>query len=181
REGYNTLAVKLPPENINASIAAIRETWQSTFPGLHFEYSFLDDEVEKSFGEGRSQAKMFFILSFLAITIACMGIFGLVSFTAEQKTKEIGIRKVMGATVTGIVRLLSKEFIILIVIANAIAWPLGYMFISQLLQEFPFRVNVGVETFLMTGFIAVLFTLLTAGYQALRAALANPVDSLRCE
>ncbi|MDD5426834.1 MAG: ABC transporter permease [candidate division Zixibacteria bacterium] len=180
-EQYNTVVVKLPPENITASIAAIQNTWQKTFPGLHFEYSFLDDEVQKTFSDIGGQATMFVVIATLAIVIACMGVFGLVSFTAERKTREIGVRKVLGASVIRIVTMLSKEFIVLILIANAIAWPLGHLFISQYLEYLPFRVSVGVETFLLTGLVALFFALVTAGFQAVKAALANPIDSLHCE
>lgn len=180
-ERYNTVVVKLPPENISASIAAIQNTWHKTFPGLHFEYSFLEDEVKNTYNDIGGQTTIFEVIAFLAIVIACMGIFGLVSFTAEKKTKEIGVRKVLGASVMRIVTMLSKEFIILILIANAIAWPLGYLFVRQILEYLPMRVSPGVETFLLTALVALFFALATAGFQATKAALANPIDSLHCE
>ena len=176
-----TLAVKIPPDNIQASLAGLRNTWQSTFPDMQFEYSFLDDEIDRYYDEDRGHAMIFLVLSGLAILIACMGIFGLVSYTAQRKTKEIGIRKVLGATVKSIVTLLSKEFIILILISDIIAFPFAYLLVDDMLQYYPFKVGIGFGMFLVTGLIAIFFALLTAGYQALRAALANPVDSLRCE
>ncbi|MBN1213073.1 MAG: ABC transporter permease [candidate division Zixibacteria bacterium] len=176
-----TLAVKIPPDNVQASLAGLRNTWQNTFPDMQFEYSFLDDEIDRYYDEDRGHALVFLVLSGLAILIACMGIFGLVSYTAQRKTKEIGIRKVLGATVKSIVTLLSKEFILLILISNVIAFPFAYLLVDDMLQYYPFKVSIGFGTFVMTGLVAVFFALITAGYQALRAALANPVDSLRCE
>lgn len=175
------LVVKLPPEDISASVAAIKNTWDSTFPGKTFDYAFLDDMIEANYSDDKGSVKMFTVLSALAILIACLGIFGLVSFTAEKKTREIGIRKVLGASVPNIVKMLSREFVILIAIANIIAWPLAYLLMQSFLQWFPFRVSIGIGTFLFTGFIALVLALLTSGFQAVRAAVANPVDALRCE
>ncbi|MCP4705313.1 MAG: FtsX-like permease family protein [candidate division Zixibacteria bacterium] len=124
---------------------------------------------------------IFLVLAMLAIAMGCLGIFGLVSFTAEQKTKEIGIRKVMGASIISIIRLLSKEFVILIVISNFIAWPLAYMLTNDILQYFVARIDVGVGTFLFTGITALTLALSTVSYQAYKAARANPVDTLRYE
>ncbi|UCC80455.1 MAG: ABC transporter permease [Candidatus Zixiibacteriota bacterium] len=180
-EELTTLAVKLPPEDISASVAAIKDTWDSTFPGKTFNYAFLDDLIEGNYSDDRGSVKMFTVLSALAILIACLGIFGLVSFTAEKKTKEIGIRKVLGASVPNIVKMLSREFVILIAISSIIAWPLAYLLMQSFLQWFPFRVSIGVGTFLFTGFMALALAMITSGFQAVRAAAANPVDALRCE
>lgn len=124
---------------------------------------------------------IFLVLAILAVSMGCLGIFGLVSFTAEQKTKEIGIRKVMGASIASIIKLLSKEFIILVTLSNAIAWPLAYMLTNDILQYFVARVDVGFGTFFFTGFIALILALSTVGYQAYKAARANPVETLRYE
>lgn len=181
-EECKTLALRLEPnDNIQMSIASLRETWQATFTEIPFTYSFLIDEIEKSYGDFKKNSTMFFVLSLIAIIIACLGIFGLVSYTAEQKTREIGIRKVLGASIPNIVNLLSREFIILVAIANLIAWPLAYMFTQDWLQYFIFRADIGVDKFLLTGFIALLIALLTAGIQAVKAALADPVETLRYE
>jgi putative ABC transport system permease protein len=124
---------------------------------------------------------VFLSLSLITITIACLGIFALVSYAAGQRTKEIGIRKVLGSSVTGIALLLSREFAILIVIANLIAWPLAYLAMSGILSEFAFRVGIGPGTFALTGLIAIALALLSAGFQAIKAAQANPVNTLRHE
>jgi putative ABC transport system permease protein len=177
----NTLVIQLPPDDIPGSIAAIEKTWRATLPNIDYRYTFLDEEIDANYAEMRSQGGMFLGLAILSIIIACLGIFGLVAYTAEQKTREIGIRKVLGSSVTGIIRLLSKEFMILIAIANVIAWPLGYLLMRSFLQEFPFRVSIGVETFLFAGCIAVLLAIGTSSFQAYRAAVADPVKSLRYE
>lgn len=176
-----TLVVKLPPDNIAGSVNAIKNTWDETFPGKTFDYAFLDDMIESNYNDDKGSVKMFTILSALTIIIACMGIFGLVSFTAEKKTREIGIRKVLGASVANIIRMLSREFVILIAISNFIAWPLAYWMMQDFLKWFPFRVGIGPGAFLMTGFIALALALLTSSFQAFRAASANPVDALRHE
>jgi putative ABC transport system permease protein len=180
-EECNTLVVKLPPDNISGSIAAIAETWRQILPGIDFRYSFLDEEIYNNYNEMRGQTKVFLGLALLTIIVACLGIFGLVAYTAEQKTREIGIRKVLGGTVTGIVALLSKEFIILIGIANVIAWPIAYLLMQSFLQEFPFRIGMGIGTFLLAAGIVICFALFTSGFQAYKAAVADPVKSLRYE
>jgi len=180
-EDCTSLAVKLSGEDLTQSIAGIKETWDQTMPGYQFDYSFLDMEISHNYDEYRSQSKAFLVLAFFAITIACLGVFGLVSYTAERRTKELGIRKVLGASATGIVSLLTKEFVILIAIANAIAFPFGYLLMTDFLRWFPFRVGMGPGTFLFVGGTAIFFALLTASFQSIRAALANPVDALRCE
>ena len=112
---------------------------------------------------------------------ACLGIFGLVSYTAEKRSKEIGIRKTLGASATNIVSMLSKEFFILILLSNAIAWPLAFLAMNGFLSEFPFRVNIGIGTFIITGILILFLAVLSAGFQAFKAAISNPVDVLRYE
>jgi len=121
------------------------------------------------------------IFTFLAISISCFGLFGLISFTAEQRTKEIGIRKVLGASVGSVVRLLSKEFVVLVVLANIIAWPVAYYVMTKWLKNFAYRTEIGFVTFLFSGFLALIIAILTVCFQSIKAALANPVDSLRYE
>jgi putative ABC transport system permease protein len=180
-ERRNTLSVKLPPEDISGSIATIKSNWETVLPGQLFEYTFLEDEIDRTYDEQRLQRKIFATLSFLTIAVACLGIFGLVSYTSVRRTKEIGIRKVLGATVTSVVTLLSKEFVILVGISNLIGWPIAYLIMSSFLQDFAFRVGIGPGIFLSTGVVVVVLALLTASYQAIRAALTNPVETLRYE
>jgi len=120
-------------------------------------------------------------LALISILIACLGIFGLVSFTVKRKTKEIAIRKVLGASVSGIVQLLSREFLILVAIANLVAWPVAYFAMNRWLQDFAYRIELGIGTFVMAGLAAMFIALLTVSYQAIRAARANPVEALKNE
>ena len=126
-------------------------------------------------------SQIFSYFTFLAILIACLGLFGLASFTAEQRTKEIGIRKALGASVSEIIFLLSKEFTRWVLVANIIAWPLAYFAMNRWLQNFANRINIGIGTFILAALLALVIALLTVGYQAIKAARANPVEALRYE
>jgi ABC-type antimicrobial peptide transport system permease subunit len=176
-----TICVRISSENIPRSIAFIEEQWQIFNPERPFNYSFLDEALDDLYrGEERIGA-IVECFTFLAILISCLGLFGLAAFTAEQRTKEIGIRKVLGATVAGIVRLLSKDFLILVIIGNVIAWPVAWLVMDGWLKNYPYRVDVGVETFVMAGVLALVIALLTVSLQATKAALTDPVKSLRYE
>ena len=166
---------------MSASISRIRETWEKTFPEAGFEYTFLDDEIDRNYDEYRSQGSMFLFLAILAIGIACLGILGLGSYAADQRSKEIGIRKVLGASVSSIDTLLSREFVILIVVANVIALPLAYFMTNEFLRWFAFRVNIGVGTYATVPGVSIFLALAAAGFQSVKAAVANPVDSMRYE
>lgn len=157
---------------------AIEATWKRIVPDKVFEYSFLDERYEAMY---RGLAQIIALFAFLAILIACLGLFGLASFTAEQRTKEIGIRKVLGASVGGILVLLTREFARLVVVAFVVATPLAYFIVSTWLDAFAYRINLSWLIFLGVGLIALLIAMLTVGYQTLRAALADPVQSLRYE
>ncbi|UCC44969.1 MAG: ABC transporter permease [Candidatus Zixiibacteriota bacterium] len=180
-EERTSLVVELPPTNVAASIAAVRDVWQETLPGYEFTYSFLDETIDKNYDELRSQSRMFSLLALFAIGIASLGIFGLVSYTAEQRTKEIGIRKVLGASVPSIVQLLSKEFAILVVLANVIGLPIGYLLVKDFLSWEAFPISIGPFSYILVCLGAVGFALGTASFQSIRAGLANPVDTLRSE
>jgi putative ABC transport system permease protein len=117
----------------------------------------------------------------LTVFVACLGLFGLAAFSAERRTKEIGIRKALGASMTGIVRLLCKEIVILVVIANAVAWPVAYLAVSRWLETFVYRTEITLTVFIISGFLVLIIALATVSYQSIKAALANPVDSLRYE
>lgn len=166
---------------MSASISRIRETWEKTFPEAGFEYTFLDDEIDRNYDEYRSQGSMFLFLAILAIGIACLGILGLGSYAADQRSKEIGIRKVLGASVSSIDTLLSREFVILIVVANVIALPLAYFMTNEFLRWFAFRVNIGVGTYATVLGVSIFLALAAAGFQSVKAVVANPVDSMRYE
>jgi putative ABC transport system permease protein len=177
----NYILVRIHPEHISESMAFLERTWQSFDPEHPFEYSFLDDHFDGLYRMEQRQSKIFGALSLLAIFIACLGLFGLVSFTTEQRTKEIGVRKVLGASVPNIVLLLSKEFFVLVVVANLVAWPLAYYAMNRWLQNFAYRIDIHWWVFLLAGGLALTIALLTLSAKAIKAALANPVDALRYE
>jgi len=180
-EFFTYISVRISPENISHILDFLKKKWQKLIPSQSFEYSFLDDDFDNLYRTEMRLGKIFGIIASLAIFIACLGLFGLVAFTAEQRTKEIGIRKVLGASVYGIVILLSKEFVKWVLIANIIAWPVAYYAMNKWLQDFAYRINMGVWIFILAGALALILALLTVSYQAVKAALSNPVEALRYE
>ena len=180
-EGFYYTLIKIPPENISDSLDFVRKTWQSVVPDFPFDYSFLVEDFEYYY---RSEERMMDLLkyfSILAVFIACLGLFGLASFTAEQRTKEIGIRKVLGASPPQITLMLCKEFFFLVLLANIISWPVAYFIMRNWLQDFAYRTGLGVFTFVMTMVLALVIALLTVSFQAVKAAVANPVNALKYE
>jgi putative ABC transport system permease protein len=175
------LFAKLKSDKISQAIGYIESIWKKFAPGYPFNYRFLDEALD---GLYRSEQRIGTILKYfstLAIFISCLGLFGLASFMAEQRTKEIGIRKVLGATVSNIVLLLSKEFSKWVLWANIIAWPVAYYAMNRWLQSYAYHINITLWSFLLAAGLALIIALLTVCYQATRAALTNPVDSLRYE
>ncbi len=175
------LAIRLHPGNVAEAISAVEETWKKLAPNQPFNYTFLDQDYARLYNREQQMSHVFQIFSGLAILIACLGLFGLAAFTTQQRTKEIGIRKILGASVSGIVCLLSKDFLKLVLIANLIAWPIAYYAMNQWLQSFAYRIDLGISTFILSGLIALLIAILTVSYQAIKAARANPVEALRYE
>lgn len=163
------------------AIASMEKTFKKFNPGFPFKYYFTDDEIAKNYKAEHTVSKLSRYFAFLAIFISCLGLFGLVTFTAEQKTKEIGIRKVLGASVTGIVRMLSKDFLKLVLIASVIAFPVAWWAMNKWLMDFEYRVDIGWWVFVAAGITALLIALLTISFQSIKAAIANPVKSLRTE
>jgi putative ABC transport system permease protein len=178
---FSYIAVRLGPGNITYTMALLEEKWKELDSTGTFDYAFLEDSLVGQYRAEERLSEIFTYFSILAIFIACLGLFGLASFTAEQKTKEIGVRKVLGAPVAGIILLLSKEFTKWIIAANLLAWPIAYFLMKRWLQNFAFRISIGVGTFLLAAFFALLIALITVSYQSLKAALANPIESLRYE
>jgi hypothetical protein len=177
----NYVFVRISADNISQNIASIEKMWDKAIPEYPFEFHFLDDTIDQKYRSEQRLEMILRIFTFLAISISCFGLFGLISFTAEQRTKEIGIRKVLGASVGSVVRLLSKEFVVLVVLANIIAWPVAYYVMTKWLKNFAYRTEIGFVTFLFSGFLALIIAILTVCFQSIKAALANPVDSLRYE
>jgi putative ABC transport system permease protein len=175
------ISIKIRPENIKETLAFIENIWKAQSGGLPFEYSFLADDLDSLYRVEQKTGQLFTLFSFLAVLIASLGLFGLASYTAEQRTKEIGIRKVLGASISGVVVLLDKEYTKLVLLANLIAWPLAYFMMHRWLQNFAFRANLGFGLFLLSSLIVLLIALLSVSFHSLKAALSNPVDSLRYE
>ncbi len=175
------LAAKLAPEHIREGMEHIEQQLSLLAPGASFQYVFLDDVFNQMYRAEERLSRIFTTFAALAIFIACLGLFGLAAFTAERRTKEIGIRKVLGASVSGVVTLLSKDFVKLVLIANLIAWPIAWYAMNRWLQDFAYRVNLSWWVFALAGGMALLIALLTVGTQAIKAALANPVEALRYE
>ncbi len=181
RRTRDNLSIRIAPHNIDETLAFIKNKFEAIFPNDVFEYRFFDEDFDWMYRQEIRVAKTIGYFSIIAIFIACLGLFGLASFMAEQRTKEIGIRRTLGATIPGITLLLSKEFTKWIVIAYIIALPLGYFIMNSWLQKFAYRTSMGFLIFLITGILALVIALLTVSYQSVKAALANPVDSLRYE
>ncbi len=180
-DDYSYIAVRLSPENIPRTMELLGKKWKELDPTGMFDYTFLDASLIALYRTEERLGKIFTYFSILAIFIACLGLFGLASFTAEQKTKEIGIRKVLGAPVSGIVLLLSKEFTKWVIAANIFSWPIAYFVMNKWLQNFAYRTPIGLWSFFLAAAMAIMIALITICYQSLRAALANPIDSLRYE
>lgn len=175
------VAVKLHPGHDAAAIEFIESTWQQFVPDWPIEYSFLDNTLQQQYAGEEQLSEIINHFAFLAIFIACLGLFGLSAYTSEQRTKEIGIRKVLGATTPGIIHLISRQFTTLIIFANIIAWPLAYWAMNSWLQNFAYRIEIGWQVFLLAGVSAFLIAITTISYQAIKAATANPVKALRYE
>lgn len=177
----NWLFLKTTTNNYGELLANLEQQWKATVSNVPFDFRFVDKEVEKLYDEEKRLGQISIVFTILAILISCLGLFGLVSFIAEQKRKEIGIRKVLGASINSVVQLLTKDFIKLVVIAFLIASPIAYYFMQRWLEDFTYKIEIQLWVFFLAGSFSVLITMLTVGFQSLRSALANPVKSLRTE
>lgn len=184
-ESYNTgvsyITLKIKSKNTGKLMEAIEQKWNRYQPNIPFEYSFLDDDLNTAYVSNQRQANLFGVFSFLTIFIACMGLLGLIAFTAQQKTKEIGIRKVLGASIGEIVQLLASDFVKVIVIAMLIASPVAWFFMDKWLQDFAYKIDIPWWVFLSSGVMTLTIAMLTMGVQAIKAAEVNPVKSLYSE
>jgi putative ABC transport system permease protein len=180
--GAGYLTIRLNPQvGIHEALQKIGSVINKFDAGAPFEYKFLDDDYARQFEDAERIGKLATVFSILAIFISCIGIFGLAAFAASQRTKEIGIRKVLGASVFTLWKMLSNDFVRLIIVSILLATPLAYYFASQWLQQYEYRVEISWMIFVVAGILALVITLLTVSYQALKAALVNPVKSLRTE
>ncbi|MCP4726760.1 MAG: FtsX-like permease family protein [bacterium] len=179
RASYMCLRIK--PDNIPETIDQIESVWKDFAGGFPFEYGFLDERIDTMYRSEERIGNIFRYFTFLAIFISCLGLFGLTSYMAESRTKEIGVRKVLGASVRNISMSLSKEFFYWIIAANIVAWPLSYVIMNTWLQGFAYRIEIGWEVFIFAGVLALVITIATTAFQIIKAAVANPVRSLRYE
>jgi putative ABC transport system permease protein len=163
------------------NIEAVKTVWSKFFPGNVFEYFFLDEHFNEQYKADQRFGSVFGLFTSLAVLVACMGLFGLASFTTLQRTKEIGIRKVLGASVISILKLLYREFAVLILVAFGIAIPIAWYFLTNWLQSYAFRININWISFVLPFIIIALIALITVSFQSLKAAMANPVKSLKAE
>jgi putative ABC transport system permease protein len=178
---HRYVSVKIAPQNVAGTLSYMEGVWQDIYPRQNFTYYFMDDDFRGKYQSEDRVQEVYVYFGILAIFVACLGLYGLASFTAEQRTKEIGIRKVMGASLGSIVMTLSKEFMKWVLVANLIAWPVSYYIMNNWLNEFAYRISIGWWIFGVSALIALTIALFTVGHQAFRSAIANPSDSLRYE
>ncbi|HZX09968.1 MAG TPA: FtsX-like permease family protein, partial [Acidobacteriota bacterium] len=174
-------SIRIRTQNTLDTIASIKKGWNEFHPGHSFEYFFVDSYFDRLYRSEIRMGQIFRYFTFLALFISCLGLFGLTSFMVSQRTKEIGIRKVLGASGGNIVMLFSKEFMKWVVLSNLISWPLAYVLMKQWLQNFAYRIQIPLWAFLASAFIAVMIAFFTVSIQSLRAARTDPVESLRYE
>jgi putative ABC transport system permease protein len=177
----NPICVKADTKDLTSTINAIKAKYTSFFPGNYFDYYFLDEKFNEQYKNDQLFGNVFSIFAGFAIFIACLGLLGLSLFATTQRTKEIGVRKVLGASVSNIILLLSKDFIRLVIVAFIIASPIAWFIMHNWLQDFAYRINISWWIFFAAGFLAVVIALATISFQAIKAAVANPVKSLRTE
>lgn len=178
---YGVALVRIQGERIPGTLAGIQEVWERINPAMPFEYRFLDSAYERLYRRERQTGIIFNVFTGLTILISALGLFGLASFLAQRRGREIGIRKVLGASETGLVALLSLQFARWVLLANVIAWPLAYFAAGKWLSDYPYRIPLGLEIFFISGGAALVIACCTVSFQAVRAARANPVDTLRYE
>lgn len=180
-EYFWTMAVKVKSYGISGTIQSIKMTFSKFIPEYPFTYTFLDEDINTLYQGEEQTGRIIRTISMIAILIACLGLFGLAAFAAQRRRKEIGIRKVLGATAPSLVLMLSSEFTKWVLVANIVAWPVTYYVMNRWLQDFAYRIDIGFLPFVLAAILAFAIALLTVSYQAVKAALANPVDSLRYE
>ena len=178
---FQSVSIRIDPRRSQAALAAVERAWKVRFPNHYFKYQFLDDTIQTAYANERKLSNFLTLFALVGILIGCLGLFGLVSFVVTQRTKEIGVRKVLGATVASIVRLLSGDFLKLVLVAFVIASPIAYYAMSQFLQGYEYKIDIEWWVFALAGLLAVGIALLTVSFQSIKAALMNPVKSLRSE
>ena len=178
---YKHLLVKVKPQNIAETIGFIGEQWKEVSGGIPFEYMFLDQQYDQLYKSEQQSGKLFIAFSLVAVFISLLGLFGLSSFSVERRTREIGLRKILGASMQSILLHVSRGFLLLLIIAFLISLPLGYYFMNTWMSNFAFRTNIGPELFLLAGLFNILLGMFTIAYHSLRVSGTNPVEALRSE
>lgn len=181
REDKGNISVRINSSNIPSTLAQIKNKWTAIAPGEPFRYSFMDEQFDNLYATEQKTGQIFVTFAIIAIVIACLGLFGLITYAAEQRTKEIGIRKVLGANVNTILVMISKEFLKLVFISIIIATPIAWWAMNKWLENYAYRIHVNGWVFLIAAFLSILIAVITVSFQAIKAALANPVKSLRAE
>ena len=179
--GTSFMMVRMKPGDISNTLSKIESKWKAFVSGEPFDYNFLDASFEALYRSEQRMGSIFSIFTALSLFIACLGLFGLSAYIAERRIKEIGVRKVLGASVPNVVMLLSKDFLILTLIAAVIAFPIAWWWMNKWLEDFAYRININWTVFIIAGLCTLLVALLTVSFQAIKAAIANPVKSLRTE
>jgi putative ABC transport system permease protein len=180
-EYYGKIAMRINAKNIPSLIKQVESKWKSMAPGQPFSYTFLDADFNKVYNAEQRTGTLFITFAVFAIFIAGLGLFGLVTYAAEQRIKEIGIRKVLGASVSELVAMISKDFVKLVFIAFVIASPIAWWMMNKWLEDFAYRINISWWVFAFAGLLIIAIALITVSFQAIKAAIANPMKSLRTE
>jgi putative ABC transport system permease protein len=181
RPNSSSVQVKLEPGNVQASISNIEKTWKAIFPELAFSYSFLDEDFNAQYAADQRRGKIYASFSMLTILITCLGLLGLIAFTTEQRQKEISIRKVLGAGLSQLVPLITKNFVLLVGISCLLAFPVAYVFMYQWLKIFPYNTGMSAAPFIFSAIVVLSITILTVIFHTVKAALANPARNLKTE
>jgi ABC-type antimicrobial peptide transport system permease subunit len=178
---FDVVNIRIGPDDIPNTLGFLETKWKELNSGFSLDYWFLDESLEVRYRAEQATGTLLKYFTFLAIFISCIGLLGLIAFVSQQRTKEVGIRKVMGASVASILRLLVKESVILVLLANVIAWPAAYFVLRKWLENFAYRTGIGLHLFMLSGGLALIIALSAVSLQALKAAGADPIDSLRYE
>ena len=175
------VCLKISGNNIERTLASLEKIWNRFAPAFPFQFRFLDDHIDNLYRTDRRIGKIFNIFTLIAVIIAFLGLFGLASFITEQRTKEIGIRKTLGASVSNIILLLSRQFTRWVLVANVIAWPVAYFLMNKMLQNYAYRISISIWIFIASGLLSLIIALFSISYQSVKASIANPVEALRYE
>jgi putative ABC transport system permease protein len=180
-EDMTAISIKISPGSPNKAISYIKSTWANINPGAPFDYSFIDNRLNNLYEREANIQKLLIVFAAISILIACLGLFGLSSHTANERRKEIGIRRVLGASISGIISMLSSEYTKWILLSNIIAWPLAWYMMDKWLMNFTYRIDIGWQVFILSGLIALLIAQLTVITQTVRVAVSNPIDAIKYE